>query len=245
MSIFRKIYGLFPAAFRLSVRVWLRNNKDRKQGVDKQFVTRTSKQLSLPIQRSLSLRIAPTETLKAKLHNLSKSIAFLEGLEIQTGQIFSFWHLVGKAGQSQGYLPSRNIVGGALVSDFGGGLCQISTIIYELSLRCGLQVLERHAHSTNVYTPQTAYTTLGLDATVTYGYKDLRVCNPFPFSCHFSFELTDNQLTAHLCANHLLPVVPLLVKHDNLTNGLQANVYKQEHEKWLPVSSDFYLAWNQ
>jgi len=108
--------------------------------------------------------------------------------------------LLGEPGARQGFLPGRNIVNGQLIVDYGGGLCQLSSAMYELALQTGIEILERHAHSTNVYTPESAYTTLGLNATLAYRYKDLRLQNPFPFPLCFSFELTETRLSIRLCA---------------------------------------------
>jgi len=61
-----------------------------------------------------------------------------------------------------------------LALDYGGGLCQLSGIIYHAVLEAGLEILERHPHSLDIYTATTRYTPLGSDAAVVYGHKDLR-----------------------------------------------------------------------
>ena len=55
----------------------------------------------------------------------------------------------------------------------------MSGLIYYVSLMAGLEVLERHPHSRDIYDDQTRYAPLGADATVAYGFKDLRVLNLF------------------------------------------------------------------
>lgn len=156
-----------------------------------------------------------------------------------SGGMLSFWELVGQPSANRGYQSGRNIINGQLSTGYGGGLCQLSSAMYELALKAGLIVKERHAHSTNVYTPQTTYTPLGLDATLSYGYKDLRLQNPWPYSFHFSFELGPDWLRVSLCAPEPLPSYAIRVQQQpqqHHENALCARVYRQEadgHERLL------------
>jgi vancomycin resistance protein VanW len=211
----------------------------------KNLVSRNNKKCSLPVQKTISQRIVATVTVNAKLHNIKKAVSYLEGLEIKEGQTLSFWHVVGKAGKKQDFALGSAIVKGGLSYDYGGGLCQLACIIYELALRCNLDIIERHGHSTNIYTPETSYTELGLDATLVYKSKDLRIRNPYPFSCHFSFIIKENQLTASLCASQPFPTVALQVIHKKVEDGLVADVFRQEKDKLIKISSDFYRDWNE
>jgi vancomycin resistance protein VanW len=196
-----------------------------------------------PEQRLVAQRITAGPTLEAKLHNMRKAIVLLDHLDIPPGGILSFWHLVGEPGKKQGFLPGRNIVNGQLIVDYGGGLCQLSAAMYELALQTDLEILERHAHSTNVYTPETTYTPLGLDATLAYGYKDLRLRNQYPFPVHFSFELSDQKLRVRLCSLETLPAFSLRVDHESSDHGLTAKVFKGDGVSERLISNDFYRAW--
>jgi len=75
--------------------------------------------------------------------------------------IFSFWHVVDRPTGARGFVPGRSLLGGELRPDYGGGLCQLSGIIYYSSLIAGLDILERHPHSRDIYDDQTRYTPLG------------------------------------------------------------------------------------
>lgn len=72
----------------------------------------------------------------------------------------------------------------------GRGLCQLSGLIYYISLLAGLELIERHPHSLAIYDETTGFTPLGSEATVVYGYKDLRLRNntDAPLQFHLVFE---------------------------------------------------------
>ena len=55
---------------------------------------------------------------------------------------------------------------------YGGGVCQVSTTLYQASVEAGLKIVERHMHSKAV-----SYTKRGKDATVSYGVQNLRIKN--------------------------------------------------------------------
>jgi hypothetical protein len=98
-----------------------------------------------------------------------------------TWRLHSFWHVVGRPSVARGFLPGRSLLAGELRPDYGGGLCQLSGLIYYASLMAGLTIVERHPHSRDIYDEQMRYAPLGADATVAYGFKDLRVLSSLSF----------------------------------------------------------------
>lgn len=238
-------FSSLPPGLRLRLQLLRRFFRDIFSGARLRMVSRAGARAQLPIQRSLEQRVTGGATHAAKMHNMRKAIARLEMLKIPSGGLLSFWQIVGNPGRKQGFLPGRNIKDGQLVEDFGGGLCQMSSAMYELALRCGMAIEERHAHSTNVYTPETAYTTLGLDATLAYGYKDLRLRNTFPFPVCFTFELSDTRIAVGLCAPQTLPELSIDIKQLPAEgNALWSEVLLVENGGGRRVSRDFYRAWN-
>lgn len=139
---------------------------------------------------SVAQPIRQTEHWQGKLANLALAAERLNGAIIAPGKIFSFWSLVGPPDVAHGFQIGRSIRGDVLGADIGGGLCQLSGLAYELGLRAGLEVIERHPHTQDLYTDATRFTPLGLDATVVYGHKDLRLANDraTPITLHFAVE---------------------------------------------------------
>jgi hypothetical protein len=106
-----------------------------------------------------------------KVQNLRKACLRLHLVEIRRGQTFSFWKQVGKAKRSNGYARGRELRQGCLIPSVGGGLCQLSNSLYDLTLQCDCEIVERHAHSAVV--PGSA-AEQGCDATVFWNYVDFR-----------------------------------------------------------------------
>lgn len=68
-----------------------------------------------------------------------------------------------------------------------------------------MEILERHNHSMDIYTDETRFTPLGSDATVVYGYKDLKIRNNFSAPVKFSFQLEEETITVELNHMDILP----------------------------------------
>lgn len=138
--------------------------------------------------------LAPKQTLlaAAKTHfnsrqlNRSQNILLaagaLHGLVVPPGGEFSFNRAVGARTVSRGYKSAPIFNDGQTVMGIGGGVCQVSTTVYQAAAAAGMKITERHLHSLPV-----SYTKSGADATVVWGYKDLRWQNttakPVVISC--------------------------------------------------------------
>ncbi len=163
-----------------------------------------------PAHVTVAQPLGHSEYVKSKRHNLALAMGELQDVRVGPEEIFSFWYLVGQPTKRRGFVPGRNLVGGQLGLEVGGGLCQLSGLTYLLALHSGLYVLERHAHSVDLYTEQTRFAPLGSDATVAYGYKDLRFRNILPFPIALRFELDADTLRGSVCAP--LPLEPCAVE---------------------------------
>lgn len=124
-----------------------------------------------------------------KMHNLGLAVSRMQGLVLRPGEIFSFWRLVGKPTEANGYREGATFLSGKVSSAVGGGLCQLSGLIHNLALLAGCPILERHGHSIDAY-GEGRYIPLGRDATVTYPRADLCFRNPHPFPLVLKLEVT-------------------------------------------------------
>ena len=84
-----------------------------------------------------------------------------------------------------------------------------------------MEIVERHNHSIDIYTEKTRYSPLGADATVVYGYKDLRLINNFHFPIKFDLTIADNHLIAKLFSSEKIEEKQLLFE----TNQLDSFIY--------------------
>ncbi|GAB4423839.1 MAG: VanW family protein [Bacteroidia bacterium] len=188
---------LLPIALRRGYRLLQRHLADWRTGLHRTFAARGR---HLPDRYCLRIAqsLGHSALLDNKVANLRLGIAGIEPLVIGPGEVFSFWRAVGRPSARRGFRQGRNLIGGELRADTGGGLCQLAGILYHLSLLAGLEVLERHPHSRDIYAEHERYTPLGADATVVYGYKDLRIRNNQAAPLRFALHLDAGHLVCTL-----------------------------------------------
>jgi len=176
-----------PKKAKLRLKVFLRKWKDNFNGTAKRFAV---EKRTIPHTYTLEFEqpIHYNPLAQNKIENIKLAAAQIEPIIINQNDIFSFWELVGNPTKESGYKTGRNIIGDHLQEDIGGGLCQISGIIYHLALSAGLKIDERFCHTIDLYEEDKRYTPIGTDATVVYGYKDVRFVNNKKQSFKFSFE---------------------------------------------------------
>jgi hypothetical protein len=117
----------------------------------------------------------------------------VNGCIIHPGEVFSFNDVVGERTTDKGYQPGRMYSQGEVVDGIGGGICKVSTALYDLALRAGLDILERRHHSGPV-----SYAPPGLDAAVSYGELDLRFRNNTNSPFMVKAEVADDRLVVSL-----------------------------------------------
>ncbi len=106
--------------------------------------------------------------------NIELAVRALDGAIIPAHGELSFNEIVGPRRPEDGYREATTYIGDRTASQIGGGICQVSSTLYNAALYAGLDVAERHAHSRPV-----ASVPPGRDATVAYGTADLRLRNPW------------------------------------------------------------------
>lgn len=120
-------------------------------------------------------------------HNMKLALESANGKILQPGEIFSFNETTGDTTNgSLGYVPSTAIVQGQYVQQYGGGICQASTTIYIAALKADMEILERYAHAY-----KSAYADRGLDATIDYGYLDMRFKNTSKYPIYIATYYDD------------------------------------------------------
>ena len=105
-------------------------------------------------------------------NNIKVALSKFDGLILENGETLSFNMMTGIRNAEAGYKPAKIISGGTFVNGFGGGVCQVSTTLYNACLLAGLEILEVHNHSLPV-----SYIEPSFDAMVNSGSSDLVVRN--------------------------------------------------------------------
>lgn len=112
-----------------------------------------------------------------KVHNLKLAATTIDKIAIKPNETFSFWQLVRWADRQEKYKDGLNFVNGKIVGSYGGGLCQLSNMLFWLFLHTPLTVIERHGHAVESFPSTTEELPCGTDATINEGWLDLKIRN--------------------------------------------------------------------
>ncbi len=113
-----------------------------------------------------------TTSTEERKHNIALASKAIDRTLIEPNAEFSFNNVVGERTVKRGYKVSKIIVGGEFVDGVGGGVCQVSTTLYNAVLLAGLKIIEFHPHSLPV-----SYVAPSFDAMVNSGWADLKFIN--------------------------------------------------------------------
>ncbi len=125
-------------------------------------------------------------------HNIRLASRKIDGCVLPAGGAFSFNGRVGERTKARGFQEAPVIFEGEFVRGTGGGVCQVSTTLYNAALLAGMTVTEVHAHSLRV-----GYVPPSLDAMVSSA-SDLRFCNPSPAPAVIRMYTEKNSVTAEI-----------------------------------------------
>jgi vancomycin resistance protein YoaR len=140
----------------------------------------------------------------ARANNVVMATKSINGTVLMPGETFSFNGAVGERTVARGYQEAGVIVGNKVESGLGGGICQVSSTLYNACLKGNLKITERTHH-----TFPSAYVPKGQDATVDYGNIDFRFTNSYSYPLYIegttgggyvSFSIySDKSLAATTC----------------------------------------------
>lgn len=122
--------------------------------------------------------------------NIEHAASLLNGFVIAPGEVFSCSEAIGPVTEENGYLPAGTYVQGKVQEGIGGGVCQISSTLYNAALYAGLTVVERSAHSMVV-----SYVDPGRDAAIAEGFKDLKIRNDYKYPVVLEASAKDGALS--------------------------------------------------
>lgn len=133
-----------------------------------------------------------------KVTNLKIATEKLSGIVIKPGETFSYWKLLGNTTKRKGYVDGMILHYGEVTTGTGGGLCQLSNLIYWMVLHSPLAVTERYRHSYDVFPDSKRTQPFGSGATCSYNYLDLQFKNNTDQTFQFIFEVTDTHLVGKI-----------------------------------------------
>ena len=128
--------------------------------------------------------------------NIERAARSIDGRIVRPGEEFSFNRATGLRTRANGYLEAPVYFNGRLVPDAGGGVCQVSTTLFNAVLLAGLAVTERTCHFSPV-----AYVPIGQDATVADNYLDFRFVNNLSSLIYICTVYEPEAITVYILGN--------------------------------------------
>lgn len=129
-----------------------------------------------------------------KVFNLKLAAIMLDKLIIRPGETFSFWQRARYADRNTPYKDALAEVDGKLTVQQGGGLCQISNLLCWMFLHTPLTIVERHGHAVKAFPEPPSDAPMGVDATVSEGWLDLRVKNDTDETFQITIAIEDKHI---------------------------------------------------
>ncbi|TDD79541.1 hypothetical protein E1293_22980 [Actinomadura darangshiensis] len=128
-----------------------------------------------------------------RVRNIELAARILDGHIVEPGTTFSFNDVIGPRTRSRGYVPAPAIMGARLVNDVGGGICQVSTTLYNAVFRAGLGIRKARAHT--MWMPEYPE---GREAAVSYPALDFTWKNDTESPVRIQVTYSGSSLTVNL-----------------------------------------------
>lgn len=135
----------------------------------------------------------PASGSDGRLHNVKSTAASIQDVVLKPGEVFDYATFIEQTEKRFGFREAPVILNGKLVPGVGGGICQVSSTLYNAVLRAGLAVVERRNHSLPV-----SYVPPGLDATFASGYINFKFRNSTEHHLLIRTYADDTKLTVKL-----------------------------------------------
>ena len=139
-----------------------------------------------------------TNSISDRKHNIRQAVKSINGKILEKGEQFSFNNIVGRRTKENGYRVAKIIVNGEFVDGVGGGVCQVSSTLYNAVLKAGLKIVKSSKHSERV-----GYVSAGFDAMVNYGSSDLVFENNTNNKIYISASVKNDKINISILGEEL------------------------------------------
>jgi vancomycin resistance protein YoaR len=130
-----------------------------------------------------------------QLENLRTASLRINNYVLGPGDVFSFNEVVGERLRRWGYQGAPSLYQGKVVTSPGGGICQLSSTIYNAALLSGFEIIERTPHLWTINSVEP-----GRDAAILYGKLDLKFRNNYNFPVEINIAITESKIIARVTA---------------------------------------------
>jgi vancomycin resistance protein VanW len=172
------------------------------------------------------------ELQRNKVVNLRIAAASLDGLVLSPGRRLSFWLHVGRPSYARGFVDGLVLDHGRLSRGVGGGLCQMTNLLYWMTLHTPLDVVERWRHSYDVFPDAGRSQPFGSGATCAWPALDLQVENRTAADFRLSLTVTDTDLEGAWTSSEPSPVRFEVYEQAHLITRAGPGVYMRHNRLW-------------
>ena len=206
----RKLFcEISPLTYKISMEkeIILRNIKDMFSK-ETFSIEKTTEKLPVTIYKHNSLirrklGNVNMELQENKAKNLALAAPKISGIIIKPGETFSFWSLVNRCNEQDGYKEGLTISSGKPSSGIGGGMCQLTNLIHWMILHTDMQITEHHHHDQiDLFPDFKRVIPFGTGSSIMYNYLDYRFKNTTNLTYQLIIYVTDEYLCGELRANN-------------------------------------------
>lgn len=226
----------------------------------------TAEKLSVINTPISSFSTSFSTSISNRINNIDLATKAINGILLMPGETFSFNEIVGERTIQRGYKEAGVIIGDKVESGLGGGICQVSSTLYNTLLKANINASERTNHTLPL-----GYIGKGLDATVDWGNIDYKFKNTLStpiyiegytknknlyFNIYSSEESIKNSYKIVTDISTVNPNIKYIDDPNRLEGetvvvkkasaGYRAKVYRETYENGNlintePISSDYYM----
>ena len=204
---------------------------------------------------SIDARIASTDTdfslsSKEREDNIIIAVKAINGTLLMPGEVFSFNEVVGEITEENGFKAAPVLQSVDYKSGIGGGVCQVSSTLYNTVLKGGLNAMERTSHRLPL-----SYINMGLDATVYWGSIDFKFENTLDYPIYIGSYIKGKEIYIDFYSNSSLlnkeyiinidiystvPAKIQIIEDEDLAFGESVTVRKGSKGYWVMVTRSTY-----
>lgn len=167
-----------------------------------------------------------------KVVNLRLAVDALDGLVLEPGKVMSFWRFVGPPTYRRGFVDGLVLDHGRVTAGVGGGLCQLTNLLYWMTLHTPLHVRERWRHSYDVFPDSSRSQPFGSGATCAWPALDLQIENPTTETFRLGLRVGETDLSGEWTCEVPLQVDYSIEERRHRIVNAGAGVHVRSNELW-------------
>lgn len=170
-----------------------------------------------------------------KIVNLKIASKKLNGIILKPGEVFSYWYLIGKTTKRKGYVDGMVLNNGGFGPGIGGGICQMSNLIYWMTIHTPLKIIERHRHGFDVFPDANRTQPFGSGATCFYPHGDLMIQNTTNVPYQLKITVGEHNLEGEWRSSEPLNIHYQIIEKNHLMRPEYWDGYTRHNELFRQV----------